>query len=109
MTRTVSATAAKSNFGALVESIGKTDEIVVVENRGEPVVAIISIDAWRELVAWREEERRRTVLAKLRAIQARTRAKNPDLSEQDVADLANRVRDDAMKAVIERDIVQAER
>lgn len=105
MARTVSATAAKNGLGALIESIGSGEGEVIVENRGEPVVAIISIAAYEDLKKIRLDERRKNALEKLLAVQARVRAKNPDLTKEDVAQLSKRVVDDTLEAMGEKNLV----
>lgn len=102
MARRVSATEAKSRFGAIVDSISKEGDDVIIENRGTPVAAIIAIADYQKLEQNRIEQRRDVALQKLKALQRRVREKNPDLTAEDVERLAKQVVSDAVAAIDEK-------
>jgi prevent-host-death family protein len=100
MSKTISATAAKSNFGAVVESVVEGGEQVIVENRGEPVAAIVSIADIADLERLRKEERRRQAIEEIKRIRAEVQAQNADLTEAEAQEFITRVIDDAMASLI---------
>lgn len=105
MSKTVSATTAKSNFGALVESV-EGGEQVIVENRGEPVAAIVSIADFADLERLRREERRRLAIAEIKRIRAEVQAQNADLTEDEAEDFIQRLIDATMDSMIAKGIVR---
>ncbi len=90
-TKTVSASQAKGSFGAIVNQVfnGQFTE-VIVENHGEPIVAIIGMKELQAMKALREQERRREALAMLRQVreevQARIKDKLTDTEAMQIAD-----------------------
>ena len=53
--RTVPALEARTHFGEIMKRVSQAQERVIVEKAGIPLVAIISIDEYRRLIAEREE------------------------------------------------------
>lgn len=100
MPRIVSATEAKNAFGSLVDWATKTKEEVIVESRGQPKVAIIAFEEYQRLDELRERARREEALARLEGLRKRTIARNVDLSEEDVAELADRVTREAIRRLV---------
>jgi len=90
--KTIPASQVKNNFGSIVSQVsrGKYPE-VIVENRGEPVAAIVSIDDLKVLKETRERARQKEALARLRQVRARVQARvKGKLTEQEADDIANR-------------------
>jgi prevent-host-death family protein len=91
-TKTLPASTVQNNFGAIVKQVrdGEYKE-VVVENRGEPVAAIVGVEELKELRELREQKRRQEALEKLRALRTKVQAqlKHP-LTEKQVAEIADR-------------------
>ena len=90
MPKTVTATEAKNRLGALVEWVVSRQEEVIVESRGEPTAVIMSFAEYRQVLTLREQERRRTVLARLEALHERQMARNQDLTPEQGDALADR-------------------
>lgn len=86
--KTVSATEAKNNLGALLRAVKEDGESIVVENRREPVAVLISVTAWEEFLALQQEARNRRAMESLRRIAVMTGDRNSDLSEEQAMDLA---------------------
>ena len=80
MLRTVSASEAKTKFGALVDWAVKLNEGIVVESHGVPKMAFIAFDEHQKLPQLRDEARRRETLARLERPYERVRAHSQDLS-----------------------------
>lgn len=106
MTRTVSATMAKSNFGALVESVSHGEGQIVVENRGEPVAAIISIAALKDYEELRVQRRRAEALARLKTLRERVSARNADLTEEEAKAFIKQIVDETMKSMVAKGIIR---
>lgn len=86
------ATQVKNNFGSIVSQVqnGMYPE-VIVENRGEPIVAIVSIEDLKAIKEFRERERQREALAKLRSVRARVQARiKGKLTDREAEKIANR-------------------
>ncbi len=90
--KTLSASQVKNSFGTLVGQVytGKYQEIIV-ENHGEPLVAIVSIKDLKEMKELKEQEKRKEALASLRAVRARVQARvKGKLTGQEAESIANR-------------------
>lgn len=90
--KTIPASQVKNNFGTIVSQVhnGRYRE-VIVENHGEPMVAIIPIEELKIMREFKEQEKRRRALSMLRdaraEVQARIRGK---LTTQETNEIANR-------------------
>jgi len=73
MPKTISASEAKNNLGSLIKWIRSDNESVIVENRGAPAAAIISIAEYERLQVLKEKARREEALAELRQLTASSR------------------------------------
>ena len=87
---TVSASEAKTKFGAIVDWAVESKDDVIVERHGQPKVVIISFEAYQQVLKLREEARRQSALLRLRSLRERVRAHNQDLDEEQAASLAGR-------------------
>src|SRR5436305_1618306 len=90
--KSLSASQAQNNFGALAKQIrdGEYKEIIV-ENRGEPIVAIVSVEELRAMKVFREQARRKDALNNLRALRAKIQARTKNkLSDDEASNIANR-------------------
>lgn len=93
--RTISASQVKNNFGTIVNQVYKgVYPEIIVENRGEPVVAIVHVKELKVMKAYKEQERRKEALAMLRnareKVQARLKGKLTDRQAQVLADRFSR-------------------
>ena len=91
-TKILPASEVKNNFGAIASQVrnGEYKE-VIVENRGQPIVAIVGVEELQDMRAFREKKRREEALALLRQarkeVQDQTKGK---LTSEEVKTLANR-------------------
>jgi hypothetical protein len=74
------------------------EEPVIVEIRGAPKAAIISIDKLRAFEELQKAEERRQAFDRLEQIRARIAARNADLSPDEAADLVERASNDIYEA-----------
>jgi prevent-host-death family protein len=81
MAKIVTATEAKNRLGALMAEAQK--EPVIVEIRGDPKAAIISIDKLRAFEELQKAEDRRQSFERLEQIRASIAARNADLSAEE--------------------------
>ena len=91
-TKTLPASEVKNKFGAIASKVrnGEYGE-VIVENHGEPVVAIVSVEELEAMKNFREHERRKKALLLLREARAEVQAHTQgNLAPEEVKTLANR-------------------
>ena len=91
-TKTLPASEVKNNFGAIVNQVRSGNYIeVIVENRGEPVAAIVSVGELQAVRKIRERERQKDALALLRKSRAQVQARvKGRLTDKEADELANR-------------------
>jgi prevent-host-death family protein len=100
MPKTVSASEAKNNLGTLIGWVRKDDESVIVENRGAPAAAIISIAEYENLQVLKEKARREEALAELRKLRAELEERQKDMTEEEANALVEEISRDVMEAVV---------
>lgn len=91
--KTIPASQVKNNFGAIVSQVqrGVYPE-VIVENRGEPIVAIVPLEDLKAMKEFREQERQKEALEKLRSIRARIQARiKGKLTDKETEKIADRI------------------
>ena len=67
MPRRISASEAKTRFGAIAEWAAESQDDVIVESHGQPKVVIISYQEYQRLLALRDQARRHQALQQLRS------------------------------------------
>lgn len=110
MPKAVSANEAKNRLGSLLGYVSEQGDEVIVESHGKPKAVIMSIAAYEEVQALREQKRRAEALSQLRALRADVRTRNQDLTEEHATALADRFSHDLIddlategKVTFERD------
>lgn len=88
MPRTVSSSEMQNNFGAMLQWAEENNDEVVIERRGKPAGVIIAYEEYKEVMRLREQERRRSVFARMEAIRKQVAARNPDLTAEEAYRLA---------------------
>ena len=88
MPRTVSSSEVQNNFGAMLQWAEENKDEVVVERRGKPAGVIISYEEYQEVMRLREQERRRTVFARMETIRKQVAERNPDLTAEEAYRMA---------------------
>src|SRR6476620_3228376 len=99
MAKTISATQAKNQFGAFVESISSGEGDIIVTNRGEPFVAMVSFADYERYQKLSRAEERRDAAATLRRLREEIQAQNPDLTEELANEISNRAANDIALAI----------
>jgi prevent-host-death family protein len=97
--KTISATQAKNQFGALVESVKDGEGDVIVENRGEPVVAIISASRYDGLERLEKEEKRRKAAETIRSLRGRVLAQSVNFSDQETETFIKQLVDESIESL----------
>jgi prevent-host-death family protein len=101
MPRIVSATEMKNRFGSLADWAVECQDDVIVESRGTPKVALISMEEYERLRRWREKARRRELLERFRALREEIGERNQDLTGEDTDRLAERFGREMVEEMIE--------
>ena len=99
MVRTISAPDAQANFPDLLGSVHETHEAVVVEQNGEAVAVVISIDEFARLQQTDEDR----WWASIERVQDRNADKDPAEVLRDVTDLIEEVRRDRRARLVAND------
>ncbi len=102
MPKTVSATEMQNRFGTIADWAVESEDDVIVESRGTPKVVLISFAEYQKLRQWREQERRQEVLQRIRALRGEVRARNQDLSEEAADALAEEIREETVRRMVEK-------
>lgn len=90
MPKIVSASEAKNRLGSMMNWAAEHDDEVIVESYGKPKAVIMAYEEYEKLSELREQLRRQKVLHKMRALRARIRARNEDLTDEEAETLADR-------------------
>lgn len=102
MVKTVSATEAKNRLGAYVGAVVRGEGDIVIENHGKPAAVLVSYEEYRALREAAEYRRRREAMEGLRRLREEVRARNLDLSEEEVDAIADDVGREAIARVVAR-------
>src|SRR5687768_15946246 len=88
MTKTVTATEAKNRLGALMSEVIDSNDAVLIEIRGRPKIALVTVDRLRQFEELERKERHRQALDNLARLNEKIAAQNNDLTEEEAMDLA---------------------
>jgi prevent-host-death family protein len=105
MVRTISATEAKVNFGAVTQQVIDNGEPVIVVNHGQPRVAIVPLQQLERLSELEEQERQRVALEGLQRLQRDVAARNQDLTEEQADAIADDLVRTAVTALFKKGVV----
>ena len=93
MTKTVTATEAKNRLGALMSEVIESNDAVLIELRGRPKIALVTVDRLRQFEELERKERHRQALENLERIEQQIAERHkrlnlPELTEEEAMDLA---------------------
>jgi len=94
--RTISSNEAKQRWGAMMATVEKEGDRVLIASHGTPKVAVISVHDLERLEALDEQERRDDAIRSLQALEKRIGNRNADLTDEDVEALADRAAREAL-------------
>ncbi|HEX9990950.1 MAG TPA: type II toxin-antitoxin system Phd/YefM family antitoxin [Chloroflexia bacterium] len=80
MPKTVTASEAKNRLGAVLSWVQTNHDEVIIENRGEPAVVIMSYSEYEKVKQLKEEQRRQDALQRLRTLRDEVRSRNQDIA-----------------------------
>jgi prevent-host-death family protein len=106
MPKTVSATEAKTNFGAMMAWTVAQKEPIIVQSHGQPKAAIIGYEEYTHYLAMKEKERRQKIWEEMEALRKEVSARNTDLSEEEIYALADRFTNDVFNEMIAEGKIQ---
>ncbi len=102
MEKTISASELKNSLGAVLREVRLDDEIRVIEQRGVPAAAIISIEDLRLLRDAKERQRRERLLEGLRQLNVRLEEQQKDMSPDEADQMVEELSEAVMDAVVEK-------
>lgn len=110
-TKTLPASQVKNTFGTVVNQVQNgTFEAVIVENHGEPVVAIVAIEELQAMKEFKEQEKRRKALAMLRQAREEVQARLPKkLSDKEAMQIADQFSHELVEDLAKEGKVKFER
>ncbi len=101
MERTISASELKNTLGAVLRVVRNEEESVVIEQRGVPAAAIVSIEDFRLLRETKDKKRRDDLMEQYKAFSARLGERQQDMSREEADQLVQELSDTVMDGVIE--------
>ncbi|MCC6945590.1 MAG: type II toxin-antitoxin system Phd/YefM family antitoxin [Thermomicrobiales bacterium] len=104
----VSASDAKKNLGSLLSRVRTNDEAIIVENRGAPTAAIISIAEFDMLKELKERARREEALQELRKLRAELDERQKDLTQEEADAIVAEIRSDTIQSLIKKGVIRYE-
>jgi antitoxin (DNA-binding transcriptional repressor) of toxin-antitoxin stability system len=92
-TKILPASEVKNNFGAIASQVKKGEyKAVIVENHGEPIVAIVAVTELEAMREYREKERQKDALKRLRTLRSRIQARiKGKITDKEADEIANRL------------------
>ena len=102
MPKTISVSEAKNQLSAVLDGAVENGDEVVIESRGEPKVAILSYAEYQEFLAFKEQARRKEALRQLEELAERMWARNADLSDEEVEELAEEISQETIQRMIKK-------
>jgi len=100
--KTISASELKNSLGGVLREVRQGDEIRVVEQRGVPAAAIISIEDLRLLRTAKEEKRRAELLEEFRQLQESLAERQKGMTADEADRMVQELSDAVMDAVVEK-------
>ena len=102
MPKIVSVSEAKNQVSAGMDWAVENGDEGVIESRGEPKVAILSYAEYQEFLAFKEQARRKEALRQLEELAERMWARNADLSDEEVEELAEEISQETIQRMIKK-------
>jgi len=102
MEKTISASELKNSLGAVLREVRQDDEIRVIEQRGVPAAAIISIEDLRLLRDAKKRQRQEELLEEMRQLSARLREQQQGMTPDEADQMVQELSDAVMDAVVEK-------
>ncbi len=96
----VSASEAKNSLGSLLNRVRVNEETIIVENRGAPAAAIISISEFDKLQELKDRARREEALKELEALRAHLDELQMDMTQEEADALVEEISNDIMEGVL---------
>ncbi|HET9662266.1 MAG TPA: type II toxin-antitoxin system Phd/YefM family antitoxin [Thermomicrobiales bacterium] len=102
MEKTISASELKNSLGAVLREVRQDDEIRIIEQRGVPAAAIISIDDLRLLRDAKKRQRQELLLEEYRQLSADLAERQKGMTADEADRLVDELSDAVMDAVVEK-------
>jgi len=108
MPKIVTATEAKTNFGAMLDWTVTEKDPIIVQSHGQPKAAIMGYDEYTQYAILMEKARREQAWQQLEALRQQVSARNTDLSEEEIWALADFMTGDTINSMIAEGKIQYE-
>lgn len=102
MEKTISASELKNSLGAVLREVRSGGEIRVIEQRGAPAAAIISIDDLRLLRDAKKRQRQEQLLDEMRQLTARLAEQQQGMTPDEADQMVQELSDAVMDVVVEK-------
>jgi prevent-host-death family protein len=102
VTKRMSSDEAKQQWGMVIKSVRDSDDAVIVESHGTPVVAVIPYDEFSEYRKYKEQRRRQERLERLDEFEANYDGRNDHLTEEQINDISVKIGKEINRAAAER-------
>jgi prevent-host-death family protein len=102
MPKTVSTREAQDSLSTLIGWAKEHRDQVIVESHGEPAAVLMSFAEYETLRDLREQLRREEVWSKLRQLRDQVSARNADLDQAEIDQLAEETTRDAIDTLVEQ-------
>lgn len=102
MEKTISASELKNTLGAVLREVRQEDEIRVIEQRGVPAAAIISIEDLRLLREAKKRQRQEQLLEEFRQLRASLAERQKGMTADEADRIVQELSDAVMDAVVEK-------
>ncbi len=109
MPRAISSNEAKQRWGSLLGSVSEQGDEVIVESHGKPRAVVLSITAYEELLALRDQKHRADALEHLRRLHDRLATRNQDTTEEEAIAFADRLSHELIDDMAAREEITFER
>ncbi len=106
MTKVISVSEAKNTLSAVLDWAVENGEGVIIKSRGEPKAAVLSYAEYEAFLALKEQERRREALRWMEEFAERQAARNADLSDKEVEQLADEITRETIQRLVDKGVVR---
>jgi len=81
MPKTITSSEAKARFGAMIKWAVENQDDVIVRQYGDPAVVMVPFAQYEQILAWREQARRESIIKKLGDLRREIQEATPTIDE----------------------------
>lgn len=102
MTKTISASQAKTNFGTLLSLATKEGDEFIIESYGQPKAALLPFGEYQKVENLRREAERQQILLELEALREKIQKREPRLTAKEADRLADRLTREVIEEMVKK-------